>query len=50
MRDTIKLVSTASSYYYTITKNKKTKPGKMKVRKYDPITRKHEDFEEAKIK
>jgi large subunit ribosomal protein L33 len=50
MRDKIKLKSTASAYYYTTDKNKKTKPEKLKFRKYDPITRKHELFQEEKIK
>ena len=50
MRDKIKLKSTASAYYYTTTKNKKTKPDKLKLKKYDPVTRKHELFEESKIK
>ncbi|MDQ8039596.1 MAG: 50S ribosomal protein L33 [Rickettsiella sp.] len=50
MRDNIKLKSTASTYYYTTTKNKKSKPDKLKFKKYDPITRKHELFQEDKIK
>ena len=50
MRDKIKLKSTASAYYYTTNKNKKTTPNKLKFRKYDPITRKHELIEEDKIK
>ena len=50
MRDKIKLKSTDSNYYYTTNKNKKTTPNKLKFRKYDPITRKHELFEEDKIK
>jgi large subunit ribosomal protein L33 len=57
MRDKIKLKSTGvslngkkSSYYYTTTKNKKTKPEKLKLKKYDPTTRKHELFQEDKIK
>ncbi len=50
MRDKIKLKSTASAYYYTTNKNKKAAPNKLKFKKYDPITRKHELFEEDKIK
>lgn len=50
MRDKIKLKSTASSHYYTTTKNKKTKPEKLKMKKYDPIVRKHVEYVEDKIK
>lgn len=45
----VKLASTASAYFYTVTKNPKL-ANKLKKRKYDPITRKHEWFEEKKIK
>lgn len=44
----IRLVS-ASGYTYTTYKNPKM-ANKLKKRKYDPNTRKHEDFEEKKIK
>ena len=51
MRDKIKLVSTADTgYFYTTTKNKRTQPGKMEIKKYDPVIRKHVMFKEAKIK
>jgi large subunit ribosomal protein L33 len=50
MRDKIKLKSTASAYYYTSTKNKKSTPQKLEFKKYDPVTRKHELFREDKIK
>lgn len=50
MRDKIKLKSTASAYYYTTSKNKKATPNKLKFKKYDPITREYEMFEEDKIK
>lgn len=43
----IKLVS-KSGYFYTTKKNPKM-AHKLKKRKYDPITRKHEEFEEKKI-
>ncbi len=46
----IRLVSTASSYFYTTTKNPRNNTVKLKLRKYDPRTRKHEWFEEKKIK
>lgn len=50
MRDKIKLQSTESAYFYTTDKNKRKKPEKLKLRKYDPILRKHVLFEEDKIK
>lgn len=51
----VRLVSSASSYFYTTKKNPRMEggfegTGKLKLRKYDPITRKHEWFEEKKIK
>jgi len=51
MRDKIKLVSTADTgHYYTTTKNKRTKPDKMEIKKFDPVIRKHVIYKEAKIK
>jgi len=51
MRDKIKLVSTAGTgHYYTTTKNKRTTPGKLEFRKYDPVVRKHVAYKESKIK
>lgn len=51
MRDKIKLVSSAGTgFYYTTTKNKRTKPEKMEIKKFDPVVRKHVMFKEAKIK
>lgn len=51
MRDKIKLVSTAGTdYFYTTTKNKRTMPGKMEIKKFDPKIRQHVLFKEAKIK
>lgn len=47
----IRLVSTANTgYYYVTKKNPKTKTEKLKLRKYDPVVRKHVEFNEAKIK
>lgn len=49
MRDKIKLVSTAGTgYFYTTTKNKRTMPGKMEIKKFDPKVRQHVLFKEAK--
>lgn len=50
IREKIKLKSTKSHYSYTTTKNKRTMPGKLKLRKYDPVIREHCEFEEGKIK
>jgi large subunit ribosomal protein L33 len=51
MRDKIKLESTAGTgHFYTTTKNKRTMPEKMLIKKFDPIARKHVDYKEAKIK
>ncbi|AKH20915.1 50S ribosomal protein L33 [Sedimenticola thiotaurini] len=51
MRDKIKLVSSAGTgHFYTTTKNKRTMPGKMEIKKFDPKIRKHVMYKEAKIK
>jgi large subunit ribosomal protein L33 len=47
-KDKVKLVS-ESGYFYTTSRNPKLAK-KLKKRKYDPITRKHEWFEEKKLK
>lgn len=50
-RDKIKLVSTADTgHFYTTSKNKRTMPEKMEIKKYDPVVRKHVLYKEAKIK
>ncbi|OQW90579.1 MAG: 50S ribosomal protein L33 [Beggiatoa sp. IS2] len=51
MRDKIKLVSTAGTgHFYTTTKNKKSTPDKLSLKKFDPVIRKHVEYKEAKIK
>ena len=51
MRDKIRLVSSAGTgYFYTTTKNKRTMPGKLELKKFDPVVRQHVLFKEAKIK
>lgn len=51
MREKIKLESTAGTgHFYTTDKNKRTTPGKMEIRKYDPVARKHVPYKEAKLK
>lgn len=50
-RDLIKLVSTAGTgHYYTTSKNKRTMPEKMEIKKFDPVVRQHVAYKEAKIK
>ena len=51
MRDKIKLESSAGTgHFYTTTKNKKTMPEKMEVKKFDPVARKHVIYRETKLK
>ena len=51
MRDKIRLVSSAGTgFFYTTTKNKRTMPEKMEIKKYDPVVRKHVVYKEGKIK
>ncbi|ORU90529.1 MAG: 50S ribosomal protein L33 [Cycloclasticus sp. symbiont of Poecilosclerida sp. M] len=51
MREKIKLVSSAKTgHYYTTTKNKRTQPEKMEIKKYDPVVRQHVMYKESKIK
>ncbi len=50
-REKIKLESTAGTgHFYTTTKNKRTKPEKMEIMKYDPKVRKHVAYKEVKLK
>ncbi|MDP1969921.1 MAG: 50S ribosomal protein L33 [Methylobacter sp.] len=51
MRDKIKLISTeGTGHFYTTTKNTRTMPEKMVIKKFDPVVRKHVIYKEAKIK
>ena len=50
-REKIKLESTAGTgHFYTTTKNKRTKPDKIEMMKYDPKARKHVMYKEGKLK
>lgn len=50
-REKIKLESSAGTgHFYTTTKNKRTKPEKMEIMKYDPKARKHVMYKEMKLK
>jgi large subunit ribosomal protein L33 len=47
----IKLVSSADTgYFYVTKKNARTQTGKLELKKYDPVARKHVIFKESKIK
>jgi len=51
VREKIKLVSSAGTgHFYTTNKNKRTKPDKLEMKKFDPVVRKHVMYKEAKIK
>jgi large subunit ribosomal protein L33 len=50
-REKIKLESSAGTgHFYTTTKNKRTKPEKIEMMKYDPKARKHVMYKEGKLK
>ena len=50
-REKIKMLSSAGTgHYYTTTKNKRNTPDKLKLKKYDPVIRKHVIYNEGKIK
>ncbi len=51
MRDKITLESTAGTgHFYTTNPNKRTMPGKMEIKKFDPVIRKHVVYKETKLK
>ncbi|GAB4232585.1 MAG: 50S ribosomal protein L33 [Chlamydiales bacterium] len=47
-REMIKLKSTKSSYIYYKKKNKTKTPGRLELKKYDPVVREHVVFKEGK--
>ena len=50
-REKVKLESSAGTgHYYTTDKNKQNTPGKLAMRKYDPVARKHVIYNEARLK
>ena len=50
-RELIKLVSSAGTgHFYTATKNLKLGKGKLEIKKFDPIARKHVIYKETKMK
>jgi len=51
MRDKIKMVSSAGTgHFYTTTKNKRTMPEKLEMKKFDPVVRQYVMYKESKIK
>ncbi len=40
--------SAGTGHRYTTTKNKRTKPDRMEIKKYDPKVRKHVPYKETK--
>lgn len=51
IREKIKLESSAGTgHFYTTTKNKRNMPGKMVLKKYDPVARKHVEYKETRLK
>ena len=49
-RENIKLQSTESPFFYSTSKNKRNTEGKLEIKKYDPVVRKHVIFKETKLK
>ncbi len=50
MREKIKLVSTAGTgHFYMTKKNKRNMTGKLERKKYDPVVRKHVIYKESKL-
>ncbi len=51
VREKIRLISTAGTgHFYTTLKNKRNTPDKIRMKKYDPVVRKHVEYKEGKIK
>jgi len=51
MREKIKLeCSAGTGHFYTTTKNKRTMPEKIEMKKFGPVARKHVMYKETKLK
>ncbi len=51
VREKIRMNSSADTgHFYTTTKNKRNMAGKLEMKKYDPVARKHVMYKEGKIK
>lgn len=50
-RKIIKLLSSAGTlHFYTTTKNKSSHPKKLKIKKFDPVCKKHVFYKEDKLR
>ena len=50
-REKIRLNSSAGTgHFYTTTKNKRTTPDKLELKKFDPVVRQYVMYKEGKIK
>mgnify|MGYP000515973064 CR=1 FL=1 len=50
-REKIRMNSSADTgHFYTTSKNKRNTTGKLEMKKYDPVVRKHVMYKEGKIK
>ncbi|BBA84941.1 50S ribosomal protein L33 [endosymbiont of Pachyrhynchus infernalis] len=49
LTEIIKLISSETKHFYTTTKSKKIKLKKIKIKKFDPIIKKHVIYNEYKI-
>lgn len=50
VREKIRLVSTAGTgHFYTTFKNRRNTTGKLEMKKYDPVMKKHVMYKESKI-
>ena len=47
-RELVKLKSSKSAYFYYTSKNKTTTPGRITIKKFDPVVRQHVEFKETK--
>ena len=47
-RVTVKMSSTESSHRFTTTKNKRNNPGRLELKRYDPVLRRHVLYKEEK--
>lgn len=47
-RENIKLKSSKSHHHYYTTKNKTTTPGRLTLKKYDPVVREKVEYKETK--
>lgn len=51
MREKVKMLSSAGTgFFYTTMKNKRNTPDKLRLKKFDPVVRKHVEFVETKLR